>query len=77
MAVYRPTPKCPYCGAVIAEAVHSKSGPHFIGDTFLRWDYIKHSCEGQEKADKEMEEVLNKLLDEKRKKGTLPPFMKP
>lgn len=58
MAVYRPTPKCSYCGKIIAKAVYSKSGTHFIGDTFIRWDYMKHSCKGKRKADAEMLQAL-------------------
>ena len=47
MAVYRPAPKCIYCGEVIAKAIHKKCDPYNIvcGDSFLRWEYDrKHKC---------------------------------
>lgn len=81
MAVYRATPTCPYCGEVIAKGVYKnqKNIPfqfRLIGDTFIRWDYIEHTCEGKEKADQEIKKSIDELLAEAKKKGALPPFMK-
>lgn len=44
MAVHRDIPKCPFCGAVIAKGVYANR-KNFIGDTFIRWEYIKHECD--------------------------------
>ncbi len=47
MAKYRKTPTCPGCGKAIAKAIHRKQEswqPPFCGDTFIRWEYIKHNC---------------------------------
>jgi hypothetical protein len=83
MAIFRPTPKCPYCGEVIAKAVYidqSKipSMMRLIGDTFIRWDYITHTCEGTKKAEAENKkwredhkyllDAFNKELEDKAKK---------
>jgi hypothetical protein len=68
MAVYRKTPACPYCGKIIAKAVY-KNQSHIpfmfrvIGDTFIRWDYIKHNCKGKRKADKEIEKSIRDNLE--------------
>ena len=81
MAVYRPTPTCPYCGKIIAKGVYKNQSKipsmlRVIGDTFIRWDYIEHTCEGKKKADKEMEDFIDKQISDMKKKGTLPPFFK-
>lgn len=81
MAVARPTPTCPYCGKIIAKGVYkNQSGIPFmlrvIGDTFLRWDYIKHTCKGKREADKKMKAEIKKSIDEMKKKGKLPSFFK-
>jgi hypothetical protein len=57
MARYRPTPKCPYCGAEIARAVYKDQSKiplmqRLIGDTFIRWDYIKHNCKSKKSQTK-------------------------
>jgi hypothetical protein len=82
MARYRPTPTCPYCGVVIAKGIYRDQSKipfmqRVIGDTFIRWDYIKHSCKGKKEADKKMKEEVDKAWDKiKKGGGKLPPFMK-
>jgi hypothetical protein len=49
MARYRRPPTCPHCGKVIAKAVYLDQTDlplmqRVIGDTFIRWDYNKHTC---------------------------------
>ena len=57
MAVYRESPKCIFCGEVIAEAIYRQQAAHespIYGDLFLRWEYFKHECKKQ----KEFQEKL-------------------
>lgn len=56
MAKYRPTPVCPYCGKPVAKAIYKDQSKipqifRIIGDTFLRWEPIKHSCKGNREAE--------------------------
>jgi hypothetical protein len=44
MAVYRPTPKCPFCGADSCEAVYKQVDVNFIGDSFSHWVHKPHTC---------------------------------
>lgn len=49
MAIIRRTPTCHLCGAKIAKAVYKDQSKlplqlRVIGDTFIRWEYIKHDC---------------------------------
>jgi len=49
MARDRPVPRCPNCGKKIAKPVYLDQSKtpimkRLIGDTFIRWDYIKHVC---------------------------------
>ena len=46
MAVYRETPKCPYCNKPIAKAIHKKQNPYnpAYGDSFIMWNYKRHWC---------------------------------
>ncbi len=81
MAVYRPTPACPFCGEAIAKGIYkdqSNTPPQFkiIGDTFIRWEYIPHTCAGKEKNDEKVKKEMSKLTAEFKKKGKLPPFFK-
>ncbi len=81
MAIYRKAPTCPYCGEVIATAIYRDQSKipfmqRLIGDTFIRWEYKEHRCEGKIKADEEAEKEYKKYRDEAIKKGTLPPFFK-
>ena len=62
MAVYRPTPKCSFCGKLIAKAIYDDQSDlpmsmRLIGDTFIRWDYFEHSCKGKRKAMKDMPKI--------------------
>lgn len=43
MAIYRELPRCPNCGEIIANPIHFDK-PDFIGDTFIRWEYLEHKC---------------------------------
>ena len=54
MAVYRPTPKCPFCGKPIARAVHREVSIGFIGDTFVRWEFFDCNCKEYKKTTKAM-----------------------
>lgn len=49
MSVYRETPKCPFCGEVIAKAVYKKHDGNFVGDTFMFWENIPHDCKNKSK----------------------------
>lgn len=49
MAIARDTPKCPFCGAKTAKGVYANKGKNFIGDTFMYWQTIPHTCEEYEK----------------------------
>ena len=46
--IYREPPCCIFCGKVIAEAVYHQQPKDtplmelFIGDSFVRWEYIEH-----------------------------------
>jgi hypothetical protein len=47
MARKRTPPKCPNCGETIAKAVYKKRESWqqpFVGDSFLKWEYLKHEC---------------------------------
>lgn len=59
MAVYRPTPKCPYCGESTHEAKYKEltqlqKDMAWCGDTFEGWNDLEHECKGSI-------EELNKL----------------
>lgn len=54
MAIRRESPKCVFCGEVIAKEVHIDQShlppeQRLIGDTFLHWENIEHECEGAKK----------------------------
>ena len=77
MAVFRKNPKCPYCGEIIAKGIYRDQSniPSYmrvIGDTFIRWEYLDHTCDGKKKAQGEMAE----LIDESGIKEKLPQFFK-
>ena len=60
MAVYRPTPKCAFCGKPIARAIYKDYGNMPIsmipfGDSFIRWEFLEHNCP----KSKEVEERKN------------------
>lgn len=66
MAVFRPTPKCQYCGKPIAKGIYKsyKGVPNFMipyGDSFIRWEYKECKCKGARKARKEMRKQAKKL----------------
>ena len=72
MAVYRETPKCPFCGKVIAKAVIKEKilgQPLLYGDNFLRWDYLNHKCKKAPKLSKEdmvkWQEIINNIKSNK------------
>lgn len=49
MTVMRETPKCLICGKIIAKAIYKNYKNYPIemipvGDSFLRWEYLKHKC---------------------------------
>jgi len=78
MAVYRPTPTCPHCGEIIAVAIRRKTAQFFAGDTFIRWEYKKHSCKGKIEEDKRIKKEVDAIWEKiKSEGGKLPPFMKP
>lgn len=61
MAIYRETPKCSFCGEPKAEAQYKDESSlpvnqQCIGDTFIGWKDLNHTCEGLEKAYKEWKE---------------------
>lgn len=47
-----------------------------IGDTFIRWEYIKHNCNGKRKADKEIENTVRNSLEKLKSSDNLPSFLK-
>lgn len=51
MAIRRESPKCPKCGVVIDAIYLDQSDlpeiQRVIGDTFLKWDWENHKCEGE------------------------------
>ena len=58
MAVCRETPKCPYCGRIIAKAILKDESDlpmimQTVGDTFIGWKDKKCHCKGARKARKE------------------------
>lgn len=66
MAVSRQTPACPYCGKDLARAIHKNYSdlPRFvrpIGDSFIRWEWLNHTCKGQRKAEKEWQKKIKGL----------------
>ncbi len=67
MAVYREAPKCIHCGKVIAKAKY-ESKEHFLGDTFIGWEYIEHNCEKKIKLIKEKKEEWDRLFSNIEKK---------
>lgn len=68
MAVHRKTPECPFCGAPIAKAIRKK-GSKLIGDNFIRWESIPHSC-------KKMREHREKLQNDPKFNQAMKKFMK-
>jgi hypothetical protein len=61
MAVYRKSPKCPYCGKEIKRIYENQSKTLMlfrkIGYTFIKWDYEGHKC----LKTKKMKKTLNFL----------------
>jgi len=51
MAIARQPPRCTICGEVVAKGIY-KNQSHLpptmrvFGDTFLRWEPIRHNCKG-------------------------------
>lgn len=41
--VVRKHPRCINCGEQI-NAIYADRGKHFVGDTFIMWDYNGHKC---------------------------------
>jgi hypothetical protein len=62
MAVYRPTPSCPYCGKIIAEEIVDTESKLY-GDNHIGWSYIDHTCRKMRKARKELYEKNKKEFD--------------
>ena len=59
MAIFRPIPKCSFCGKSTVKGVYKsyKGIPSFlipIGDSFLNWDSWECNCRGHRKWKKEM-----------------------
>ena len=53
----REAPRCLFCGEIIAKAIYKdyKNYPIEmipVGDSFLKWEYIKHDCKKKTKKDK-------------------------
>jgi hypothetical protein len=75
MAIYRETPKCPFCGKVIAKAKLRFRLPwqqDFYGDDFIGWEYIKHNCKEKKKFLKEhppikLSDALNDIINKHKK----------
>lgn len=44
MAVFRDNIKCPFCNEIVAKPIYKTTTEHFIGDSFLRWEFIEHEC---------------------------------
>ena len=67
MAVYRKTPKCPYCGKVTAKAIYKRQNPNnpVFGDLFIRWGYKKHWCLKSAIAKKKQAKEFKKRMKEK------------
>lgn len=58
--VFRETPKCPFCGAEIAFAVHEDKG--IIGDSFVKWEFMQHMCDEKSKAVKKLTKSQRKAI---------------
>lgn len=56
MAVYRPQEHCHICGEPL-KAIHRNMGRHFVGDTFVMWDYDGHKCKKNKKYRQYMREL--------------------
>lgn len=66
MAVFRPTPKCHYCGKSIAKGIYDqyKGVPKFMipyGDSFIKWEYKECKCKRARKALKKMKKEAKKF----------------
>ena len=70
MAVFRETPKCSFCGKVIAKAIMKKRFPWerpVFGDDFEGWKYKRHNCKEKKKFLKEhppikLSDALNDII---------------
>jgi hypothetical protein len=65
MAVARLAPKCPFCEKVIAVAVNRNQSDipsqlRIIGDDFVTWKYLDHTCKEGDDFNKEMKEFWKK-----------------
>ena len=74
MAVYRETPKCPWCGKVIAKPIMKIRMPWqapVYGDDFERWEYSNHKCKKAPKQSKEdkakWKEIFDNILNKQKK----------
>ena len=74
MAVYRETPKCPWCGKVIAKPIMKIRMPWqapVYGDDFERWEYSNHKCKKTPKKSKEdsakWKEIFDNILNKQKK----------
>jgi hypothetical protein len=75
MARHREIPKCPWCGEIIAKAVHTRprGGSTFVGDTFSHWEFINHDCPNKPvptAEDIELGKSFMEDLERKMLKGT-------
>ena len=66
MAVFRKPPTCSYCGKIIGRAITDQQrdvpkSQRIIGDNFIRWEYVNHSCPKKRKAEKEMIKNMGKI----------------
>ena len=67
MAVFRESPKCPFCGEIIAEAVYKKQKPHespIYGDSFSHWEYKKHECSKMIETRKKIQDIYDGIYNE-------------
>lgn len=67
MAVYRETPKCPFCGEIIAKAVMKTLMPFqepIFGNNFSHWEFEKHECNWKNDFIKNNPAILsNEIID--------------
>ena len=62
MAVYRETPKCPFCDEVIAKGQYLPPSDNMIcGDSFIGWEWLQHDCKSGIDLTEDQKERLGEI----------------
>tara|TARA_R110000772_G_scaffold17946_3_gene50122 strand:+ start:217461 stop:217889 length:429 start_codon:yes stop_codon:yes gene_type:complete len=62
MAVYRETPKCPFCDEIIAKGQYLPPNDNMIcGDSFIGWEWLEHDCKSGIDLTEDQKEKLGEI----------------